>query len=158
MCARYEVSVIEPVAGRTVHRLRQWHRTQDNDDTRRTIHDCIGSSAINKSANNILSLWKYSNVSTWAIEGLVSFTLHKAHSGWGIEVYLFSNQDFMVPIFSDWHISLTFPVFSFHFPVFFSVFYLMISTNTKIYLTNTLQLKNQGKKLAKIPSLFQYFG
>ena len=29
---------------------------------------------------------------------------------------------FVVPTFSDWLISLTFPAFSFHFPVFFSVF------------------------------------
>ena len=31
--------------------------------------------------------------------------------------------DLMVPTFSDWQISQTFPVFFFHFPVFFSVLF-----------------------------------
>ena len=46
ICARCEVSVIKPVA-RTVHRWCQWQCQ------RWTIHDCIGSSAISKWANNL---------------------------------------------------------------------------------------------------------
>ena len=60
-------------------------------------------------------------------------------------------------------ISLTFPwFFQYFLSIFryFSVFYLMNLTNTKIYLTNILQLKRQrkiSKKWLKFP-LFQYFG
>ena len=31
------------------------NNNDDNDDTRRTIHDCIGSSAISKWDNNVVS-------------------------------------------------------------------------------------------------------
>ena len=65
-----------------------------------------------------------------------------------------------------------FSVFSFHFPVFFQCFNLMHLKNTKVHLTNTLQLKSRRKNknknwlkfpcfssiLGKIPSFFQYFG
>ena len=43
MCARHEVFLIRPVARRTVHKLRCRMMQDANDDTRQTIHDCIGS-------------------------------------------------------------------------------------------------------------------
>ena len=53
MCARYEVSVIKPVAGRTVARKTKMTTTMTmttsmQDATQLTIHDYIGSSAISK--------------------------------------------------------------------------------------------------------------
>ena len=48
----------------------------------------------------------------------------------------------MVPISSDQQISLTFPAIS----NIFSVFYLANLTHTNIYLTSTVQLKNQKEK------------
>ena len=79
---------------------------------------------------------------------------------------------------SNFNTSSWFPLFLTNFLDFssiifyFSVSYLMNLRNTKTYSTNTLQLKNQRKKvnknclklphfssiLGKIPSLFQYFG
>ena len=52
-----------------------------------------------------------------------------------------------------------FPDFSSIFSIFqySSAFYVMNLTSTKIYLTNTLHSKIGGKKIAKIPWLFQYF-
>ena len=46
MYVRYKVSVIKPVDRRAV--TDDDANANDNDDTRRTIHDCMGSSAISK--------------------------------------------------------------------------------------------------------------
>ena len=45
ICARYEVSVITPVAGQLSTNDDASANIDANDDTWQTIHDCIGSSA-----------------------------------------------------------------------------------------------------------------
>ena len=71
---------------------------------------------------------------------------------------------FMVPTFLDWQISLAFPVFSFHFPVFFSVLfnefkkyknlfnkYTSIKSQRKIKNKNWLNFPHFSIILDKIP-------
>ena len=81
------------------------------------------------------------------------------------------NHTTMVPTFLDWQISLTFPVYFFDFPVFFSILFNKFNKYKNWFYKYTLN-KNQGKNiikigqnslifssiLSKILSFFQYFG
>ena len=99
--------------------------------------------------------WKYIILSSWQMENINT----GVHS---VRKTITSSQ-------SCYHIFrlINFPDFSSifsHFPVFFSVFDLINLANTKIYLTNILQLKNQRKnkhknwlKLFPDWKIFSYF-
>ena len=103
ICARYEVSVIKPVARRTVHRWYQWqcqiHHMKDNSWLHRLIcYQQMRQQSI---------FWCIYLMGHFVSAPVLCLHFFESFGGTGGCNSLKSR----IPTFPDWQISLTFPVF-----------------------------------------------